>query len=258
MDEQLIRAYHLEGEVALVTGASSGLGRRFALTLARAGARVAIAARRIARLEELAAEIEGFDGRALPIELDVTDPENVRQAVTAAETELGPITILINNSGISIEKRITDYDEADYDRIMDTNAKGAFFVAQEVGRHMIAHGRAGRIVNIASVAAFDAMPGLAIYAMSKAAVAQMTRAMAREWLRYDINVNAICPGYIATEMNTEYFASEPGQKLIARLPRRRIGSPEDLDGLILLLASEASRFMTGSIIAIDDGQMFGL
>ena len=258
MDEQLIRAFHLEGEVALVTGASSGLGRRFALTLARAGARVAIAARRIARLEELAAEIEGFDGRALPIELDVTDPENVRQAVAAAETELGPITILINNSGISIEKRIIDYDEADYDRIMDTNAKGAFFVAQEVGRHMIAHGRAGRIVNIASVAAFDAMPGLAIYAMSKSAVAQMTRAMAREWLRYDINVNAICPGYIATEMNTEYFASEPGQKLIARLPRRRIGSPEDLDGLILLLASEASRFMTGSIITIDDGQMFGL
>ena len=258
MDEQLIRAYHLEGEVALVTGASSGLGRRFALTLARAGARVAIAARRIRRLEELAAEIEGFDGRALPIELDVTDPENVRQAVTAAETELGPITILVNNSGISIEKRVTDYDEADYDRIMDTNAKGAFFVAQEVGRHMIAHRRAGRIVNIASVAAFDAMPGLAIYAMSKSAVAQMTRAMAREWLRYDINVNAICPGYIATEMNTEYFASEPGQKLIARLPRRRIGSPEDLDGLILLLASEASRFMTGSIITIDDGQMFGL
>lgn len=258
MDEQLIRAYHLEGEVALVTGASSGLGRRFALTLARAGARVAIAARRIRRLEELAAEIEGFDGRALPIELDVTDPENVRQAVAAAETELGPVTILINNSGISIEKRVADFDEADYDRIMDTNAKGAFFVAQEVGRHMIAHGRAGRIVNIASVAAFDAMPGLAIYAMSKAAVAQMTRAMAREWLRYDINVNAICPGYIATEMNTEYFESELGQKLIARLPRRRIGSPEDLDGLILLLASEASRFMTGSIITIDDGQMFGL
>ena len=131
MDEQLIRAYHLEGEVALVTGASSGLGRRFALTLARAGARVAIAARRIARLEELAAEIEGFDGRALPIELDVTDPENVRQAVAAAETELGPVTILINNSGISIEKRVADFDEADYDRIMDTNAKGAFFVAQE-------------------------------------------------------------------------------------------------------------------------------
>jgi NAD(P)-dependent dehydrogenase (short-subunit alcohol dehydrogenase family) len=141
---------------------------------------------------------------------------------------------------------------------MDTNAKGAFFVAQEVGRHMIEHGRSGRIVNIASVAAFDVMPGLAIYAMSKSAVAQMTRAMAREWLRYDINVNAICPGYIATEMNTEFFTSERGEKLIARLPRRRIGAPEDLDGLILLLASEASRFMTGSIIAIDDGQMFGL
>ncbi len=258
MDEQLIRAYHLEDEVALVTGASSGLGRRFALTLARAGARVAIAARRLDRLEELAREIEAFDGRALPIELDVTDPENVRQAVTAAETELGPVTILINNSGISIEKRVTDFDEADYDRIMDTNAKGAFFVAQEVGRHMIEHGRAGRIVNIASVAAFDVMPGLAIYAMSKSAVAQMTRAMAREWLRFDINVNAICPGYIATEMNTEFFASERGEKLIARLPRRRIGAPEDLDGLILLLASEASRLITGSVIVIDDGQMFGL
>jgi NAD(P)-dependent dehydrogenase (short-subunit alcohol dehydrogenase family) len=257
MDEELIRAYRLDDQVALVTGASSGLGRRFALTLARAGARVAIAARRLERLEELAREIEAFDGRALPIQLDVTDPENVRQAVKAAETELGLITILVNNSGISIEKRVTDFDEADYDRIMDTNAKGAFFVAQEVGRHMIEHGRPGRIINIASVTAYEVMPGLAIYAMSKAAVAQMTRAMAREWLRHDINVNAICPGYIATEMNTEFFESEQGRKMIARLPRRRIGKPEDLDGLILLMASEASRFITGSVIPIDDGQMFG-
>lgn len=251
-------AFDLDGETALVTGASSGLGRRFALILARAGAHVAIAARRGDKLAELAAEIEAFDGRALPVRLDVTDTASVRHAVHNAETELGPITILINNSGITETKLVVDYDEADYDRVMDTNAKGAFFVAQEVGRRMIEHGRGGRIINVASVAALRPVPGLALYAMSKSAVAMMTRSMAREWIGHDINVNAICPGYIETEMNSAYFHSAQGKKFIERLPRQRIGEPADLDGIVLLLASRASRFITGSIITVDDGQIFGL
>jgi NAD(P)-dependent dehydrogenase (short-subunit alcohol dehydrogenase family) len=246
MPDDLTTAFDLEGQSALVTGASSGLGRRFALTLARAGAHVAIAARRTDRLAELAAEIEAFDGRALPVRLDVTDVESVRHAVHNAETELGAISILVNNSGVSEIKHITEYDEADYDRVMDTNAKGAFFVAH------------GRIINIASVTALEPMPGLAVYAMSKSAVAMMTRAMAWDWARHDINVNAICPGYIETEMNSEFFHSPQGQKLIARLPRQRIGEPADLDGILLLLASRHSRFITGSIITVDDGQIFGL
>lgn len=258
MADDLAAAFDLAGETALVTGASSGLGRRFALVLARAGAHVAIAARRTEKLAELAAEVEAFDGRALPVRLDVTDPESIRHTVHNAETELGPITILVNNAGISEIKRVTDFDEADYDRIMDTNTKGAFFVAQEVGRRMIEHGRGGRIINVASVTALRPVPGLALYAMSKAAVTMMTQAMAREWIDHDINVNAICPGYIETEMNSAFFHSAQGQKLIDRLPRKRIGEPADLDGILLLLASRASRFITGSIITADDGQIFGL
>ena len=259
MSNELTNAFNLEGEVAFVTGASSGLGRRFALTVGRAGALVAVAARRVNRLKELAREIEAAGGRALPVRLDVTERQSIRRAVETAEAELGPITILVNNSGVTVVKPVVDSDEGDYDLIMDTNTKGAFFVAQEVGRHMIEHGRGGRIVNIASMFALDdPLPQLAVYAMSKSALAQMTRAMAREWARYQINVNAICPGYIETEMTSAFFKSEQGQKLISRLPRRRIGRPEDLDGILLLLASDASRFMTGSIIPIHDGQTFGL
>ena len=258
MADDLTGAFDFAGETALVTGASSGLGRRFALILARAGARVAIAARRTEKLAELAAEVEAFDGRALPVRLDVSEPESIRHAVHNAETELGPITILINNAGISEIKRLVDYDEADYDRVMGTNAKGAFFVAQEVGRRMIEHGRGGRIVNVASVTALRPVPGLALYAMSKSAVAMMTQAMAREWMGHNINVNAICPGYIETEMNSAFFHSAQGKKLIERLPRQRIGQPADLDGIVLLLASRASRFITGSVITVDDGQIFGL
>ncbi len=258
MNNDLISAFDLNGEAALVTGASSGLGRRFATVLARAGARVALAARRGDRLETLAREIEDFDGRALPIRLDVTDRANIREAVDCAETELGPLSILVNNAGLSVVRPIAEVEEADYDRIMDTNTKGAFFVAQEVGRRMIEHGQGGRIINIASVAAFRPVAGIGVYAMSKSAVAQMTRVLAREWARHNINVNAICPGYIETEINRDFFKSGQGRKLIARFPRHRVGEPDDLDGILLLLASGASRFITGSTIVIDDGQSFGL
>ncbi|MFQ5535208.1 MAG: glucose 1-dehydrogenase [Sphingomonadales bacterium] len=239
---------------AIVTGATSGLGRQFALTLARAGARVAITGRRADRLEELAGEIAAFDGRAMPFELDVNDIEAVHRVIDATETELGPLSILINNAGVSVEKMATEVTVADYDRLMNTNLKAPFFVAQEVGRRMIQHGKGGSIVNIASIAAERPVPMLSLYCMSKAAVAHMTRCLALEWARHGINVNAICPGYIETEMNQDFFASEQGARLIKRFPRGRVGEPRDLDALLLMLAASAGGFITGAVIPAHDGQ----
>jgi hypothetical protein len=243
----------LDGKTALVTGASSGLGWRFATTLAAAGARVALAARRTERLETLKAEIERTGGRAHALALDVTDVASVRAGVAAAEAALGPLDILVNNSGVSVTKRAGEIEEADYDFVMDTNAKGAFFVAQAAGRAMIAAKRPGRIVNIASAAGLRVLGQLSVYCMSKAAVIHMTRALALEWGRYGINVNALCPGYIETEINRDYWQTDAGRKLVGMLPRRRVGKPEDLDGLLLLLASDQSGFVNGAAIAADDG-----
>jgi len=159
----------------------------------------------------------------------------------------------VNNSGVSVTKRAGDVEETDYDFVMDTNAKGAFFVAQAAGRAMIAAKRPGRIINIASAAGLRVLGHLSVYCMSKAAVIHMTRALALEWGRYGINVNALCPGYIETEINRDYWETEGGRKLVAMLPRRRVGKPEDLDGLLLLLASEHSGFVNGAVIAADDG-----
>lgn len=242
----------LSGKTALVTGASSGLGERFARVLSAAGARVALAARRVDRLEALKAELEQSGGKACAIAMDVTRIASINEAVADAEAALGPIDLLVNNSGVSVTRRAADVTEADYDFVMDTNTKGAFFVAQAVGKGMIAR-KGGRIVNIASVAGLRALGQVSVYCMSKAAVVHMTRALALEWGRYNINVNAICPGYIETEINREYFRSEAGQKLVNMLPKRRVGTPQDLDGLLLLLASDLSGFINGSIIAADDG-----
>jgi NAD(P)-dependent dehydrogenase (short-subunit alcohol dehydrogenase family) len=242
------------GDVALVTGASSGLGRRFALTLARDGARVAIAARRADRLDTLAAEIQDGGGIALPLALDVSDVGAVRAACAAIEDRLGPIAILVNNAGISRQARLEDVEESEYDAVMDTNLKGAFFTAQAAARQMIRHGVAGRIVNIASVAALRPLGQVGPYNMSKAGMVQMTRSMAREWARHGINTNAICPGYIETEIGADFLESDAGRRMVQSLPRRRLGQPEDLDALLLLLCSgAASRFINGAIIAADDG-----
>lgn len=246
--------YVLKGKTALVTGASSGLGRRAGLTLARAGATVALAARRTERLAELSDEIAAFGGHAMPIRIDVTDSASVREAVETAESELGPLGILVNSAGISAENWITEVDEAAFDSVMNTNVKGAWLVAQEVGRRMIRHGAGGKIVNLASVLARVVVPTLSVYCMSKAAVVQMTRAMALEWARFDIQVNAIAPGYIETEINREHFESETGKAHIAGLLRRRIGQPADMDGTLMLLVSESSNFITGTVIELDDGQ----
>ena len=251
----------LSGRVAFITGASSGLGAQFAKTLAAAGAGVVLAARRIERLKTLRAEIESQGGDAHVVGLDVTDPGSIRAAVAHAETEMGAIDILVNNSGVSTTQKLTDVSPEDYDYVMDTNTRGAFFVAQEVAKRMIARSKGlapgtytgGRIVNIASMAGLKVLGQIGVYCMSKAAVVHMTRAMALEWGRYDINVNAICPGYIDTEINHHHWQTEAGQKLINMLPRKRVGKPQDLDALLVTLCSNQSHFVNGAIIAADDG-----
>jgi len=254
----------LSGRVALVTGASSGLGAQFARTLAEAGAAVVLGARRIEKLKELRARIEGEGGDAHVVAMDVTDLASIKAAVAHAETEVGSIDILVNNSGVSTTQRIQDVSEEDYDYMFDTNVKGAFFVAQEVGKRMIARAKGaapgtytgGRIINIASMAGIRPLAQIGAYAMGKAAVIQMTKAMALEWGRFEINVNAICPGYIDTEINHHHWQTPQGQKLVDMLPRKRVGKPEDLDALLVLLASSESHFINGAVIAADDG--FGI
>ena len=251
----------LSGRVAFITGASSGLGAQFARTLARAGAGVVLASRRVEKLKELRARIEGEGGDAHVVELDVTDHDSIKSAVAHAETEMGSIDILVNNSGVSTTQRLQDVTPEDYDFIFDTNVKGAFFVAQEVGKRMLARSRGaapgsftgGRIINIASMAGLKVLPQIGAYCMSKAAVVQMTRAMALEWGKFGINTNAICPGYIDTEINHHHWQTEQGQKLVNMLPRKRVGSPEDLDALLVMLASDQSHFINGAVIAADDG-----
>ena len=251
----------LSGRVAFVTGASGGLGAQFARTLSAAGAAVVLASRRVEKLKELRAQIEGAGGDAHVIELDVTDHASIKSAVAHAETEVGSIDILINNSGVSTTQRLRDVLPQDYDYVFDTNVKGAFFVAQEVGKRMLARAMGaapgtytgGRIVNIASVLGLRVVPQVGVYCMSKAAIIHMTRAMALEWGKYGINVNAVCPGYIDTEINHHHWQTEQGQKLIQMLPRKRVGQVHDLDALIVMLCSNESHFLNGAVIAADDG-----
>jgi len=251
----------LSGRIALVTGASSGLGAQFAKTLAKAGAAVVLASRRMDKLKDLCAEIEAEGGDAHAVQLDVTNTASIKAAVAHAETEVGSIDILVNNSGVSTTQRIQDVSEDDFDFMFDTNTKGAFFVAQEVGKRMLARAKGaapgtytgGRIVNIASMAGLKVLPQIGVYCMSKAAVVHMTKAMAVEWGKYGINVNAICPGYIDTEINHHHWQTEQGQKLVQMLPRKRVGKPEDLDALLVMLCARESHFVNGAVIAADDG-----
>jgi NAD(P)-dependent dehydrogenase (short-subunit alcohol dehydrogenase family) len=252
----------LEGRVALVTGASSGLGAQFARVLAKAGAGVVLAARREEKLKNLRAEIEADGGDAHIVQMDVTDVDSIRSAVAHAETEMGTLDILINNAGISgLTQKLVDVTPDTYDDVMRTNLRGAFFVAQEVGKRMIARSKGtapgtfagGRIVNVASMAGLRVLSQIGVYAMSKAAVVHMTRSMALEWGRFGINVNALCPGYIDTEINHHHWQTEAGQKLVQMLPRKRVGQPQDLDALLVLLCARESHFVNGAVIAADDG-----
>lgn len=244
----------LSGKVAIVTGTTSGLGHRFAQVLANAGAAVAVTGRRVDRLENLSTEIETMGARALPVQLDVTDVSSIERCVREVETELGHIDILVNNAGMNVQAAAVDITPEDFDTMMSTNMRGAFFMATRVGQRMIERGEGGSIINIASIGAHTVLPGLATYCMSKSAVAMMTRSLAHEWARHKINVNALCPGFIETELNSDWFASPGGQKQIKTWPRRRLGEETDLDGALLMLASEQGRLMTGSVLTIDDGQ----
>jgi len=251
----------LSGRVALVTGASSGLGTQFAKTLAAAGCGVVLSGRRIERLKTLRAEIEASGGDAHVVAMDVTDLTSIKAGIAHAETEMGTLDILINNSGVSTTQKLTDVSEEDYDYIFDTNTKGAFFVAQEVGKRMLARAKGsapgtftgGRIVNIASMAGLRVLGQIGVYCMSKAAVVHMTKSMALEWGKYGINVNAICPGYIDTEINHHHWKTEQGRKLIDMLPRKRVGQPQDLDSALMMLVANESHFINGAVIQADDG-----
>ena len=238
----------LKGRKALVTGASSGLGAHFAQVLAAQGAEVTLGARRLVELQGVCEKITNGVGRAKAVRLDVTD------AASVAEVCAEPFDIVVNNAGISAAGPAMDYSEADWDRTMDINLKGAFLVSQAAAQKMKDNG-GGSIINIASILGLRVAGAVAAYATSKAALVQMTKATALEWARYGIRVNALCPGYIETPLNTDFFATDAGQALIKRIPQRRLGRLQNLDGPLLLLASDAGAYMTGSEIAVDGGHL---
>lgn len=247
--------FDITGQVALVTGASSGLGDHFSRTLAAAGATVVVAARRTDRLEALVAQIAGSGGKALAVPLDVSDPASVERAMAETVRRAGAPDIVVNNAGIAQGKPALDLTEEDWRQVMNTNLDGAWRVAQASAKAMIAAGKGGAIVNTASILGLRVANSLLAYATAKAALIQMTRALALEWARYKIRVNAIAPGYVETEINSGFFATEAGQAMVKRVPMRRIGTPAELDGALLLLASGASSYMTGSVIVVDGGHV---
>jgi NAD(P)-dependent dehydrogenase (short-subunit alcohol dehydrogenase family) len=244
----------VSGKVAMVTGCSSGMGRADAKALAAHGAAVALCARRVDRLVELAAEIDREGGRAVVVPLDVSVVSGVRRAVETIEDQLGPVDILVNNAAVTRQSAVVDVEEEYFDWIYGTNIKGAFFVAQAVARQMIGNARPGSIINVGSMTALRPVRRQAVYSSAKAALIHASKVMALEWAPYGINVNVICPGYIATEMSAGFEDTPVGQRFIERLPRQRVGDPYDLTGLVLLLASErSSRLITGTVIQVDDG-----
>ena len=247
--------FGLNGRHALVTGASSGLGRHFAGVLAAAGARVSVAARREKALAQTVETIRASGAQAQSVRMDVTDAASVEQAFAAAEAQFGPVSILINNAGVTGTRAALDMTDNDWSSVIDTNLKGSWLVAQHAARRMIHHGERGSIVNIASILGVRVAGGVAPYAISKAGVVQMTKALALEWARHGIRVNALAPGYIETDLNDAFFASDAGKALIRRIPQRRLGEARELDGALLLLASDAGSYMTGSVIAVDGGHL---
>jgi NAD(P)-dependent dehydrogenase (short-subunit alcohol dehydrogenase family) len=245
--------FSLDGRVALVTGASRGLGRHFAGVLAKAGAAVALAARQQDLLTEAVREIEAAGGRVVAVSLDVTDGKSVRACVAAAEAALGPIDILVNNAGIAVSKPLLSHEEEDWDRVLDTNLKGAWLMSRELASRWLELRRGGRIVNISSLLALRTMKNVPSYTAAKAGLDHLTRTMAVELARYGITVNAIAPGYVETDMNRGFLRSETGQQLISRIPAGRVGAPSDLDGALLLLVSPAGAYLNGVVLPVDGG-----
>lgn len=250
--------FDLTGRIALVTGASSGLGRNFAKTLSAAGAKVILAARRVDRLEALASEIEAAGGEALAVSMDVTKADTIQAALDATLVRFGePADIIVNNSGLSREAFFTNMEEDDFDLVMDTNTKGVWLVARAFAGALVKAGKPGSMINIASVAGKRVGYTMAAYCASKAACEHMTRAMAIEMARYKVRVNAIAPGYFETEINDTFLNSDEGENMRKRIPMRRFGEHEELSGPLLLLASDAGSFMTGATVVVDGGHMWG-
>jgi NAD(P)-dependent dehydrogenase (short-subunit alcohol dehydrogenase family) len=242
----------LAGKTALITGASSGLGAHFANVLAACGASVILAARRVEALESICEGIRARSGAARAIQMDVTQKISVERSFSEIE---GSLDIVVNNAGVAANRGADDLDEADWDAVLDTNLKGVFLVAQAAARHMKTVGSGGAIVNVASILGLRVAGGVSAYAASKAGVIQLTKALALEWARHGIRVNALCPGYIETDLNRDFFSSQPGLAMIKRIPQRRLGKPEDLDGALLLLCSDAGRYITGATLAVDGGHL---
>jgi len=251
-------AISLQGRTALVSGASSGLGQHFARVLANAGAKVALAARRLDRLQQLEAETRACGGQAFAVALDVTDRASIIKAFDAAEAALGPVTILVNNAGVPAGSYFLKMSESDWRSVLDVNLDGVFRVGQEAARRMSKTGNGGSIINIASITAFGVLKAIAAYSASKAAVVSLTKSMALELARDKIRVNALAPGYFSTELNDAFLTSDAGQRLLSRVPMERAGKLEELDGPLLLLSSDAGAFMTGSVITIDGGHLLAM
>jgi len=248
-------AISLHGRSALITGASSGLGRAFAGMLARAGAAVALAARRRDSLEEVRQDLETAGARAIAVAMDVTNAGSVAEAVASAAQGLGKLDILVNNAGVSLTKPFLDLSESEWDQQVDTNLKGAFLVAQAAAKIMREQASGGAIVNIASILGLRVAGQVAAYLTSKAGILHLTKGMALELARYRIRVNALCPGYIETDLNRSFFASDTGSALIKRIPQRRLGQVSELEGPLLLMCSEAGSYMTGAVLAVDGGHL---
>lgn len=245
----------LEGKVALVTGAFGGLGRHFALTLARAGCRVALAGRRVGEGEALLAALREEGAEGCVVSLDVRDPASVTSAFAAAASALGTVNIVVNSAGIAVTRPAIEVAEDEWQSVIDTNLSGAWRVAQHAAQRMRDGGKGGSIVNIASILGMRVAQQVPAYTAAKAGLIHLTRSLALEWARYGIRVNALAPGYFETDINRSFFETDSGQALVKRIPQRRLGQPEQLDGALLLLASNASDYITGAVLPVDGGHM---
>lgn len=245
----------LDQRVALVTGASSGLGEHFSKTLAHAGAAVAVCARRVEKMQGLVAQLRAMGVPALAVGMDVSDAQSVRDGFELIEQTLGTVDLIVNNAGVAATQTVLEHDEATWDQVIDTNLKGAWLVAQEGAKRLVLAAKPGSIVNIASILGERVAGAASSYAASKAGLIQLSKAMALELARHQIRVNAIAPGYVSTDLNREFLASEAGQRLMSRIPQRRFARPEELDGPLLLLASDAGSYITGAVLAVDGGHL---